>query len=69
MRKAPLPGMTVGAIVEEETTVSDKQPFFSGGGVYRDVFSLAAFLSSIPNCSSTHPKKQGSNIASTSCPP
>lgn len=39
VRKAPLPGMTVGAIVEEETTVPDKQPFFSGGGVYRDVFS------------------------------
>ncbi|HEY3626757.1 MAG TPA: DUF3857 domain-containing protein [Terracidiphilus sp.] len=39
VRKAPLPGMAVGAIVEEETTLSDKQPFFSGGGIYRDDFS------------------------------
>lgn len=41
IRKAPLPGLAVGAIVEEETTTSDKQPFFSGGGVYRDAFSRA----------------------------
>jgi tetratricopeptide (TPR) repeat protein len=39
VRKAPLPGLAVGAIVEEETTLSDKQPFFSGGGVYRDAFA------------------------------
>ena len=39
VRKAPLPGMGVGVIVEEETTIIDKQPFFSGGGVYRDDFS------------------------------
>jgi len=39
VRKAPLPGMGVGAIVEEETTVTDKQPFFSAGGVFRDDFS------------------------------
>jgi tetratricopeptide (TPR) repeat protein/transglutaminase-like putative cysteine protease len=39
VRKAPLPGMAVGAIVEEETTVTDKQTFFSGGGVFRDDFS------------------------------
>jgi len=38
MRKAPLPAMAIGAIVEEETTVADKQPFFSAGGVYRDLF-------------------------------
>jgi tetratricopeptide (TPR) repeat protein/transglutaminase-like putative cysteine protease len=36
IRKAPLPGLAVGAIVEEETVTADKQPFFSGGGVYRD---------------------------------
>ena len=39
VRKAPLPGLAVGAIVEEETTTSDKLPFFSGGGIYRDSFS------------------------------
>ncbi len=39
VRKAPLPGLAVGVIVEEETTLTDKQPFFSGGGVYRDAFS------------------------------
>lgn len=36
IRKAPLPGLAVGAIVEEETVTADKQPFFSGGGVYRE---------------------------------
>jgi hypothetical protein len=39
IRKVPLPGLTVGAIVEEETVLEDKSPFFSGGGVYRDFFS------------------------------
>ncbi|MGA3372883.1 MAG: DUF3857 domain-containing protein [Terracidiphilus sp.] len=39
IRKAPLPGLTVGAIVEEETVLEDTSPFFSGGGVYRDFFS------------------------------
>ena len=39
VRKAPLPAMVVGAIVEEDTTVTDKLPFFSGGGVYEDSFS------------------------------
>ena len=39
IRKAPLPGLKVGSIVEEETVVADKQPFFPGGGVYRDYFS------------------------------
>lgn len=37
--KAPLPSLSVGAIVEEQTTVADKLPFFSGGSVYRDYFS------------------------------
>lgn len=39
IRKAPLPGLKVGSIVEQEIRVADKQPFFSGGGVYRDYFS------------------------------
>ena len=39
IRKAPLPGLAVGAIVEEETVLEDKMPFFSGGGVYRRYFS------------------------------
>ena len=38
IRKAPLPGLTAGAIVEEETVIEDKSPLFSGGGVYRDFF-------------------------------
>ncbi len=38
IRKAPLPGVTVGAIVEEETSVVDKQPFFTAGGVYRNSY-------------------------------
>ena len=36
IRKAPLPALAIGAIVEEETVTEDKQPFFAGGGVYRD---------------------------------
>jgi tetratricopeptide (TPR) repeat protein len=39
VRKVPLPAIAVGAIVEEETVSSDKQPFFAGGGVYDDSFS------------------------------
>ncbi len=39
IRKAPLPGLTIGAIVEEETVLEDKSPFFSGGGIYRNSFS------------------------------
>jgi Flp pilus assembly protein TadD len=37
--KGPLPSLAIGAIVEEETTVVDKLPFFSGGSVYRVYFS------------------------------
>jgi tetratricopeptide (TPR) repeat protein len=33
--KGPLPSLAIGAIVEEETAVVDKLPFFSGGSVYR----------------------------------
>jgi len=39
IRKAPLPAMAAGVIVEEETTSTDNEPFFSAGGVYRDSFS------------------------------
>jgi len=39
IRKAPLPGVVAGAIIEEELVLEDKQPFFSGGGVYRDFMS------------------------------
>jgi tetratricopeptide (TPR) repeat protein len=39
MRKAPLPALAVGVIVEEETILIDNQPFFSGGGVFRDEFT------------------------------
>ncbi len=38
IHKAPLPGLNVGAIVEQETTLSDAEPLFSGGGVYRVYF-------------------------------
>jgi tetratricopeptide (TPR) repeat protein len=39
IHKAPLPGLTIGAIVEEETVLEDKSPFFTGGGVYRNFIS------------------------------
>lgn len=39
IRKAPLPGVVAGAIIEENLVLEDKQPFFSGGGVYRDYLS------------------------------
>jgi tetratricopeptide (TPR) repeat protein len=35
VRRAPLPGMAVGAIVEEEATIEEKIPYFPGGGLYR----------------------------------
>ena len=35
IHKAPLPGLSIGAIVESETTRIDTEPFFAGGGVYR----------------------------------
>jgi len=38
IHKAPLPALSVGAIVEEETVRTDSQPFFTGGGVYRNWF-------------------------------
>jgi Flp pilus assembly protein TadD len=38
IHKAPLPALIVGAIVEDVTTLEDKEPYFSGGGVYRTYF-------------------------------
>jgi tetratricopeptide (TPR) repeat protein len=38
VRRAPLPGMAVGAIVEELETVEEKIPYFSGGSLHRFVF-------------------------------
>lgn len=38
VRRAPLPGITIGAIVEETTSVEEKLPYFGGGSLYRFVF-------------------------------
>lgn len=38
VRRAPLPGMAIGSIVEEEETVEEKTPYFSGGSVYGFAF-------------------------------
>ena len=38
VRRAPLPGMAVGAIVEEAERVEEKIPYFPGGALYRFVF-------------------------------
>lgn len=38
IRRAPLPGMAIGAIVEEVTDVEEKTPYFAGGSLYRFIF-------------------------------
>jgi len=38
VRRAPLPGMAVGSIVEELETMEEKIPYFSGGALYRFSF-------------------------------
>ena len=38
VRKAPLPGMAAGSVVEEEDVRTDKAPYFTGGGVYTDAY-------------------------------
>jgi hypothetical protein len=35
VHKGPLPALAVGAVIEEETELIDKEPFFNGGGAYR----------------------------------
>ncbi len=35
VRRAPLPGMAIGSIVEEQEVVEEKLPYFPGGGLYR----------------------------------
>jgi hypothetical protein len=39
VRKAPLPGLAIGAIVEQVESVEDKKPYFNGGLVYRYYFT------------------------------
>ncbi|MGA7156165.1 MAG: DUF3857 domain-containing protein [Acidobacteriaceae bacterium] len=38
VRKAPLPGLAVGSIVEEVVSVDEKRPYFAGGSVFRYTF-------------------------------
>ena len=38
VRRAPLPGVAVGSIIEETERVEDKIPYFSGGSIYRYSF-------------------------------
>jgi tetratricopeptide (TPR) repeat protein len=39
VRRAPLPGVSIGAIVEEVVTVDEKTPYFAAGSLYRFRFS------------------------------
>jgi tetratricopeptide (TPR) repeat protein len=38
VRRAPLPGISVGAIIEETEEVEEKTPYFSGGSLYHFAF-------------------------------
>jgi tetratricopeptide (TPR) repeat protein len=38
VRRAPLPGLAIGSIIEEVHTVDEKSPYFSGGQAYRYSF-------------------------------
>jgi tetratricopeptide (TPR) repeat protein len=38
VRRAPLPGVAVGSIVEQVQEVDEKIPYFAGGGIYRFFF-------------------------------
>jgi tetratricopeptide (TPR) repeat protein/transglutaminase-like putative cysteine protease len=39
VRKAPLPGIAIGAIVEEVIAVNEKHPYITDGSVYRYIFT------------------------------
>lgn len=43
IRKAPLPGTSLGSIVEQVVSVAEKQPYFADGSVFRYVFANGAF--------------------------
>ncbi|WP_158785644.1 DUF3857 and transglutaminase domain-containing protein [Granulicella sp. L46] len=38
IRRAPLPGMAIGSIIEEQEITEEKTPYFSAGGLYRFAF-------------------------------
>ena len=40
VRRAPLPGVTIGAIVEQVDEVEEKTPYFAAGGIYRFNFQF-----------------------------
>ncbi len=42
VRKAPLPGLAVGSIVEEVVSEDETRPYFAGGSVYRYAFTDGA---------------------------
>jgi tetratricopeptide (TPR) repeat protein len=42
VRRAPLPGVTIGAIIEETDEVEEKTPYFPAGGTYRYSFQFGA---------------------------
>ncbi len=43
VRKGPLPGISIGSIVEEVVSVDEKQPYFADGSVFRYLFANSAF--------------------------
>jgi tetratricopeptide (TPR) repeat protein len=38
VRRAPLPGMAIGSIIEEQEETQEKIPYFSAGALYRSIF-------------------------------
>jgi transglutaminase-like putative cysteine protease len=41
VRRAPLPGMAIGSIVEQTRDIEGKAPYFSGGSLYRFAFAAS----------------------------